>query len=73
MSRSTVIAALMLGAMLVLAGFGAGFTFAEDYTPPPVELDPFNEDTFPCQEDEVLGYSPEAEEGKVICIHRDTL
>lgn len=31
-----------------------------------------DQDHFPCQEDEVLGYSPDNRD-KVICIHIDTL
>jgi hypothetical protein len=35
--------------------------------------DPFDQDTFPCQEDELLGYTPDASPNRVACIHIDTL
>lgn len=33
--------------------------------------DPFSQDTFPCAEDEVLGYAPEFGADRVGCIHVD--
>lgn len=35
--------------------------------------DPFAQDSFPCQEDEVLGYAPQFGPDNTGCIHIDTL
>jgi hypothetical protein len=40
---------------------------------PADQPDPFSQDAFPCQEDEVLGYAPQFGPDKVGCIHIDEL
>ncbi|AEJ94524.1 hypothetical protein PBI_ACHEBE_81 [Mycobacterium phage Achebe] len=37
------------------------------------QADPFDQRSFPCQEDEVLGYAPEFGPDRVGCIHIDNL
>lgn len=39
----------------------------------PAPADPFDQSTFPCQEDEVLGYAPQFGPDRVGCIHIDEL
>lgn len=59
-----------LHALLLSAGiaFGLGVGYAT-YTQP----DPYSQSDFPCQEDEVLGYSPQFGTERVGCIHIDDL
>ena len=36
-------------------------------------VDPFDQSSFPCQEDEVLGYAPQFGPDRVGCIHIDQI
>ncbi|QXN73922.1 membrane protein [Mycobacterium phage Eaglepride] len=52
---------------IALAGFaGTGVANAEG-------TDPFDQRSFPCAEDEVLGYAPEFGPDRVGCIHIESL
>jgi Gene product 79 len=56
--------AIALGAILVFVG---GWFAGER------SVDLFDQDTFPCAEDEVLGFSPAFGPDRVGCIHIDSL
>lgn len=51
------IAALMVAFLLFAAGYSMG------------HVDPWSQGSFPCAEDEVLGYSPQFGPDRVGCIH----
>ncbi|BBC53798.1 hypothetical protein [Mycobacterium phage PP] len=60
-----VIGALLLAA--ILFGLGTAVGGVIEHT------DPFDQRSFPCEEDEVLGYAPEFGPDKVGCIHVDNI
>lgn len=70
----TTLAALAVGA---LGGWAATVaTTPEPAAPQPVSVvtpapsyDPYDQVTFPCQEDEVLGFSPRFGPDRVGCVH----
>ncbi|AJD82501.1 hypothetical protein SHEEN_83 [Mycobacterium phage Sheen] len=57
-----LVATLLVALGIVLGAFTAA-----------ANCDPFDQASFPCQEDEVLGYAPEFGPDKVGCIHIDNL
>ncbi|USL89211.1 hypothetical protein SEA_POOMPHA_81 [Mycobacterium phage Poompha] len=60
--------ALIAMAGIALAGFiGTGVATADEGT------DPFDQRSFPCAEDEVLGYAPQFGPDRVGCIHIEEL
>jgi hypothetical protein len=62
MGRTITVVALALATGL--AGYGLGLAAAHD---------PYDQASFPCQEDEVLGYAPTFGPDHVGCIHLDQL
>jgi hypothetical protein len=60
--RVTEVLLAISSTVLILIGTGA------------IEVgDPFDQSSFPCQEDEVLGYAPQFGPDRVGCIHIDNL
>lgn len=57
----------ILGLLLAFLVFTAGYAAGHK------SRDPFTQDGFPCQEDEVLGYSPAFGPDRVGCLHVDLL
>jgi hypothetical protein len=66
MIMTRTVAAVALALATGLAGYGLGLASA----PTP---NPYDQASFPCQEDEVLGYAPTFGPDHVGCIHIDQL
>lgn len=61
--------ASLLGGLLVFSGVLLGGWI----TPPEGPPSPYSKDWFPCQEEEVLTFTPEAPPDQVACVHIDLL
>jgi len=61
--------ATLVGGFLVVAGVALGRVIS----PPEVAPSPFSQAGFPCQEDEVLGFTPQAGPDSTECFHIDLL
>lgn len=57
----------LAGALIVFLAFALGVWRGHE------SVNPYSQDNFPCQEDEVLGYSPAFGPERVGCLHIDLL
>ncbi|AZS06631.1 hypothetical protein SEA_JACOREN57_68 [Mycobacterium phage JacoRen57] len=76
MNQNRVLALLGSFAIGVAAAAGimnANAIASPGYEPMPGYPDIFSQETFPCAEDEVLGYAPQFGPDRVGCIHIDVI